>query len=165
MFSLRALLIVVAIAGIFAAALDSQWYVLVSLVAALTVVLLLTAIIAALPSRPYVAFAVTGCGYLLLTLSQFFAPLGAALPTTLLLTAIATGDNPNDEVVTLPSFGERIKLRHFQFVAEVAGVRFIGGEDDQSKRLLVGHCGFALLFAALAEVIARRRNAKRVIGK
>jgi hypothetical protein len=160
MFSLRTLLLVVAVAAVFAAAFFTQSYVWVSLVATITVAILLIAIIAALPSRPFVAFAVTGCVYVSLTMTGLLLPIGGVLPTTTLLIAATTDESDIQLETDVRPFMERIWYRHLEFVSDPRNPLYQGHSPQRKEPVFLGHCGFALLFAAIAEVIARRRIAK-----
>jgi hypothetical protein len=165
MFSLRTLMVVVLMAALFAAALVTRSYLWLSICAGVTVVLLLATTVAAIRSRSFVAFAVFGWGYAALTMTTILAPVGAALPTTMALVAMS----PLDELDNLapavtPSGGSDfvgfVRSQHFRFVG--ADWTYFSGSmmavDDHAEFLLVGHCGFALLLAAVAEAVARRKG-------
>ncbi len=168
MYSLRTLLVVVLVAAFFAAALVTRLFLWVSVCAALTVGLLLAATVAAIRSGAFVAFAVFGWGYLAVTMTTFLVPIGAALPTTILLVAVAADGGPNVPTFDGSDIVGSVRAEHFRFVGAdwtyfSGGVTAFPGStatvDDDAEFLLVGHFGFALAFAALAEMVVRRKRA------
>jgi hypothetical protein len=168
MFSLRTLLAVVLVAAFFAAALVTRSFLWVSVCAALTMGLLLAATVAAFRSGAFVAFAVFGWGYLAVTMTTLLAPVGAALPTTMLLVAVAADDAPNAPTIDGSDTVGSVRTEHFRFVG--ADWTYFSGSnatmfsgntatvDDDAEFLLVGHFGFALAFAAMAEMVVRRKR-------
>jgi hypothetical protein len=148
MFSLRTLFIVVSIAGIASAALATQALWLMSGFVALAIAVLFWGVVQG-ESRFGRGFIIFGWGYLLVAATPFFAGIGGALPTTVLLVAAVPHDRPLEGTVDLL---QEAQVEHRSYLDGQMVMAF-GDVDKHHVIFTVGHCAFALLFGLCGGLI------------
>jgi hypothetical protein len=176
MFSLRTLLIAVAIAAIGAVGLTTRnvWW--ASVMSTLTLVALLVAVVMAIkgngPTRSTaLTFSVCVGTYLGITLSGLFDIYASSLLTSRLLTNVwnATGEEPPQSLGPNSSLIEELASEELALTRVNLSILGFGGIAEVRTYFLqirafyvVGHCLWALLFgflgACLATYLHRRAN-------
>jgi hypothetical protein len=145
MFSLRALFIVVGIAGVALAAITTQALWLMSAFVALAIVILLWGLVQG-QSRFRRGFIIFGWGYLIVASTPLAAGIGGALPTTILMGAAIPHERPLKGTIDLL---QEAQVEHRSYL-EGQMVMAFGDVDKHHIVFTVGHCAFALLFGLCA---------------